>query len=109
MTAGQLFTDVKAILAAPLRPPARLLWLYVLTQDDHGEISNQTREEIAHALNINRATVTAAAKELEDTGWMACDPRHGVHRPANDAKGWPEGPEALAKVYRCLRPYRGKS
>jgi hypothetical protein len=92
MSAAQLLADVGAVLRAPLHPNSIRLWLYVYTEG--GEVSEQTRPEIGHELNLHPGTVTTAARELENAGWLDCV------RGCDDA-GVP------FKLYRCLYPHRG--
>jgi len=90
---ADLHLDLEAVLRSTLHPNSKLLWLYVLSRGK-GKGLQQDRPDIAHALNLNVNTITTAAQELQDAGWMACErlPESG-------------GP----KAYRILRPYRGTS
>lgn len=83
MSAGQLAFDFSPILRAPLRPYAKLLWIHIVANG--GSVDDQTRGEIAAALDCDEKTVTNSAYELEAGGWAT---------GSNRGQGHP-------KSYRC--------
>lgn len=87
MSAAQI--ALSPIFAAPLHPCSKLLWIFVASRG--GQVTNLTRVGLAEALNVNKASISEASRQLESTGWM---------ETVNPGQGH-------AKGYRCLTPNRG--